>query len=437
MRKQANEMPGDYGLPLLGHTISLFLKREIFFRDCYKKYGSIFKTNLMGKKAAVVVDLDICQTILNNKSNFFSMKDGWFFLRPLLSDGLFLQDGIQHHNTRKLLYPAFRGEAIENSFKYIETTISTALSEWVKEDTVHLANELHKLTLRISCVLFIGKELNTAEALFSDFVQGVTAILRMNIPYTKFGNAIDARNKLECLVLKQILNRRHSDNFHHSVDILEVLTKTTDVEGIALSDKEIALQIVQFLFAGHETTARLLCWSIFELDRNKEILEEIRKEYFESGVPSNFNYKSIQNLTFLEYFVLEIERLYPPAPFIPRGIVNDIEIAGYLIPKNWLIFLSPPLYHHLPTIFKEPDCFDPYRYAPPREEHKQHPFSLIGFGGGQHRCLGDLLAKIELKVFILKLVCDYNFFVHTKIDAPISSQPQHTVEPKMFMEISQ
>ena len=429
-------MPGEYGLPLIGHTISLFLKREIFFRDCHKKYGNIFKTNLMGKKAAVFVDLDICQTILNNKSNLFSMKDGWFFLRPLLSDGLFLQDGSQHHSTRKLLYPAFHGEALEYSFNCIETSISTALNKWEREHTVHLTSELHKLTLRISCILFIGKELNEAEELFSDFVKGVTAVLRMNIPSTKFGNAINARNKLESIVLEQIRNRRKLNYYHSRVDILDVLTKTVDEEGIALSDKEMSLQIVQFLFAGHETTARLLCWSLVELKKNKVILEELRKEYINSGISSDFNLKSIQNLKLLEYFILEIERLYPPAPFIPRGLKNDIEIAGYLIPKNWLVFLSPPLNHHLPNIFKKPKQFDPYRYAPPREEHKQHPFALIGFGGGQHRCLGDLLAKLELKVFILKIINDYNFLIQPKLDLTLSRHPQHTVEPKIFMELS-
>jgi sterol 14alpha-demethylase len=59
---------------------------------------------------------------------------------------------------------------------------------------------------------------------------------------------------------------------------------------------------------------------------------------------------------------------------------------------------SPAFAHRLPTVFSQPDAFQPERYAPPREEDKVKPFSYIGFGGGRHGCLGQNFAYLQVKV---------------------------------------
>jgi cytochrome P450 len=61
----------------------------------------------------------------------------------------------------------------------------------------------------------------------------------------------------------------------------------------------------------------------------------------------------------------------------------------------------------LPEIYAEPDLFDPDRFAPPREEDTKHQYSLIGFGGGAHSCIGVEFAKMEMKLILGILLDNY------------------------------
>ncbi|WP_310427362.1 cytochrome P450 [Chamaesiphon sp. VAR_48_metabat_135_sub] len=62
-------------------------------------------------------------------------------------------------------------------------------------------------------------------------------------------------------------------------------------------------------------------------------------------------------------------------------------------------------------MYQNPDTFDPDRFAPPREEDKKQPYSLIGFGGGVHSCIGVELAQMEMKVILSTLLQKYDWTV--------------------------
>lgn len=81
--------------------------------------------------------------------------------------------------------------------------------------------------------------------------------------------------------------------------------------------------------------------------------------------------------------------MYPLVYAIPRGVVQDIEYAGYRIPAGWYVDISPMLTHRLPELYADPD-----RFAPARAEDKKHPFALIGFGSGLRSCLVKNTAKV-------------------------------------------
>jgi retinoid hydroxylase len=109
--------------------------------------------------------------------------------------------------------------------------------------------------------------------------------------------------------------------------------------------------------------------------------------------------------------IKEGERLYPPAFVISRMATADIEYDGYLIPKGWYVCVFPMLTHRMPEIYQDPDIFDPDRFAPPREEDKKYPYSLVGFGGGVHSCVGMELAQMEMKVILATLLQKYDWTV--------------------------
>jgi cytochrome P450 len=82
------------------------------------------------------------------------------------------------------------------------------------------------------------------------------------------------------------------------------------------------------------------------------------------------------------------------------------------------------LTHKLPTLYTNPQEFDPSRFAPPREEDKKDPYGLIGFGGGAHMCIGMEFGKMEMKIFLWLLLKNYNWSVN----------PSYTdISPTLFL----
>ena len=90
-------------------------------------------------------------------------------------------------------------------------------------------------------------------------------------------------------------------------------------------------------------------------------------------------------------------------------MVKEIEHEGYLIPPGWGILLGQALTHQMPTLFSNPEKFAPSRFAPPHEEDKQAAHGLIGFGTGAHVCIGREFGKMEMKIFLAKLLQEYDW----------------------------
>lgn len=59
--------------------------------------------------------------------------------------------------------------------------------------------------------------------------------------------------------------------------------------------------------------------------------------------------------------------------------------------------------------------FDPDRFGPEREEHKQ-PFAYLGFGAGMHQCMGQQFAfvQVHVKKCTGYLHLSFTFAVHTR-----------------------
>ncbi|HKD74377.1 MAG TPA: cytochrome P450, partial [Ktedonobacterales bacterium] len=89
-------------------------------------------------------------------------------------------------------------------------------------------------------------------------------------------------------------------------------------------------------------------------------------------------------------------------------VVKAFTIDGYEIPAGWSVMIVPAFTQRLPNYFADPETFDPYRFLPPRNEDQAHPYAWVGFGGGPHQCLGEGVAKLEIKAFLTLLLRRYD-----------------------------
>ncbi|KAH8047342.1 sterol 14-demethylase [Aureococcus anophagefferens] len=157
------------------------------------------------------------------------------------------------------------------------------------------------------------------------------------------------------------------------------------------------------------------------------LLEE-QRQIFGAGdirdAPMSFD--DLNKMEILHNCVKETLRMHPPLIMLMRKAMQDVPIetdAGlkYVIPKGDIVFTSPAVAGRLDMVFKDPDAFDPDRYAPPREEHAT-PFAHLGFGGGIHQCMGQQFGFMQVKTIISWLLRNYDM-------EPAGPCPRRTTRP--------
>ena len=413
--KSADDMPGSFGKPFVGESKELFADDELFYWRRFERYGPIFKSCIAGRKFAYLMGPEANRLVMSDQADHFSTRLGWRFLEPLIGRGILLQDGQEHRATKRLMFPALHGRAIANYFDTIQQVTQDLLTEWGQQGTVPLIDEFGKFTTIVASRLFLGTEtdgeIQQTSQWFGQMMRGLRGKIKLDIPQTLHGKSQQARRNLLEFVSGKIAARRQQDNLQECQDVLGMLLVATDEDGNHLSDTDVTNQALMLLLAGQDNPAMLLSWVLFELSNHSEWRDRLRTELDQVVGDAPLTLSHLGKLTQMSNVLKEAERLYPPVFGMARGVIKDVEYAGYLIPAGWMVDISPMITHRMPEIYSEPDRFDPDRFAPPREEDKRYPFSLVGFGGGTHTCIGLELAKLEMKVFLVSLLRQYDWTV--------------------------
>jgi cytochrome P450 len=159
-------------------------------------------------------------------------------------------------------------------------------------------------------------------------------------------------------------------------DLISYLNQA-EVEGEKLTEDEVVATAVLLLFAGHETTTKLLANGILELLRHPEQMALLRED-------SSLAPKAVE----------EILRYQGTSKSLTRGVVEDFEMQGKQIEAGERILLSQAAANRDPRHFDNPDTFDITRGS----------MDHLGFGHGTHHCLGAPLARLEARIAFSQLV---------------------------------
>ncbi|MGH1647459.1 cytochrome P450 [Enterococcus gilvus] len=115
-------------------------------------------------------------------------------------------------------------------------------------------------------------------------------------------------------------------------------------------------------------------------------------------------------------FIQEMRRYYPFFPMLPAFATKDVEIDGYMIPKDSWVVLDLYGTNHDERSIESPEVFRISRYLG-KEKHISYDeeYEMIAQGGGifeaMHRCAGEWITLHTLRVFSDQLVNKYEFSV--------------------------
>jgi sterol 14-demethylase len=116
-------------------------------------------------------------------------------------------------------------------------------------------------------------------------------------------------------------------------------------------------------------------------------------------------------MEYLENCVKEALRMHPPLILLMRMAMKDIETTHqgqkFVIPKGDIVLTSPAVASRMGSVFKNPDAFEPERFAEPRREDKT-PYAFLGFGGGHHACKGAMFGLLQVKTIVSILLRNFS-----------------------------
>ena len=186
--------------------------------------------------------------------------------------------------------------------------------------------------------------------------------------------------------------------------LLQMMVESVDEEGRGMTKVDLRNNVAVMILAGHETTASALSFAFYSLASNPRIqdrlLEEIHQTFGQGEALAN--YEKINNMVYLDCFLKENLRMFPPVPQLPlRDLISPVVIDGYKVPKNFKVLLSIYSLHRHPEIWGS----DAEEFKPERFLENQYPsFSYAPFGGGPRQCVGKQFSLMEQKAFIIALV---------------------------------
>ncbi|WP_068879189.1 cytochrome P450 [Phenylobacterium sp. CCH12-B4] len=204
-------------------------------------------------------------------------------------------------------------------------------------------------------------------------------------------------------------------------DLVDLLMQAQDPEsGRRMDDVLLRDNLLTFIAAGHETTALALTWSLYLLGRDPETAARVRAEVAQVAGEASLTDADVARLTFTRQVVQEAVRLYPSLPLMSRMCAEDTEAGGHPVAKGTFIFIPIYAIHRHRRLWRDPDAFDPDRFAP-SESAGRPRFAYLPFGGGPRVCIGQAFALTEAVAILATLVRG----------ATLEPDPGHRIRPVM------
>jgi len=392
-------MPGKRGLPRgIAYAVGWMRHGRAFLVEQSRRFGAVYKDQFANIPAVMVSDPELVAEITRNEDRVWSAALAWrlFFegLDPSAPriDSPVALDFEPHKDSRRLLMPAFSGAALESYIDVAIPMFERAIDGWVARGSVAFKADARRLFAKVAGRIFMGVE-DDAQAEFLDhqlaaFWQAPLAIVRNRYVSRTWRRAQRGHRSLYDWLMKQVPERRRGKG----TDLFTRMCQTApDVAWI--DDEALVRLFMGVLGAAFDTTSCAVTSMAYELARNPDWQTRLRDEV-RTVEPT---YDGVRRLESVEHAWKETLRLYPVAADVPRRALRDVELGGYRIPAGTVVFALVAATSNDPKLWKEPQRFDPERFA--RGEDKQLKGAYMPFGGGAHACIGAQLSTLEAKAF--------------------------------------
>ncbi|KAL3999588.1 MFS transporter (facilitated glucose transporter) [Sarotherodon galilaeus] len=357
-------------------------------------------------------------------------------LRPWLGHSLLISNGEVWSRKRRLLTPAFHFDILKNYIAVFNSSSKIMHDKWCRlvaegKTNLEMFDHVSLMTLDSLLKCAFSYDSNCQES-SSEYV---SAIVELNDLATRrqenilhhwdwiywktqqgkrFKQALntvhrftrDVVQKRRTFLSQQRETETQSDvalTARRRKDFVDIILLTKDEDGKGLTDEEIQAEANTFMFAGHDTTASAICWTLYNLARHDHYQEKCRQEVMdlmEGRDGQEIEWEDLSNLPYTTMCIKESLRLHSPVPGVTRKYTQDMVLPGNrTVPAGTICLVSIYGTHHNPTAWTNPHEFDPLRFDLSNKK-SQASHAFIPFSSGPRNCIGQKFAMAELRVVV-------------------------------------
>jgi cytochrome P450 family 110 len=321
-------------------------------------------------------------------------------LTPMFGErSLVWAEGERHSEYRRVLGPPLRGKGLLDQHGVIDATVHAAVDALAPGAVVDVLAWTRAIALRVIAGLLLGRY---DEDLLSSVTRWIDRAFGARLRTLGYRYLMGGLPRSDPEMDARLVAAAKASRDLRPRTLAARLLEHGAPGGLdgSIEDVEVRDAVTSLLFAGHETTAAGAAWTLYWLDRNPRVRDEIRDELAGGGDGAD-----AARVPLLQAAVCEALRLSPPATLAEhRVLVVDAAPPGGC-PGRTLragTMLTPAIYtaHRHPDAFPDPLRFDPGRFLAGRPS----PYHYFPFGGGTRFCLGNQLAQLEIRMITAALL---------------------------------
>lgn len=357
------------------------------------------------------------QVLLHSAEHFIKSPIEKRVFEPTLGDGILTSVGASWRWQRRTAAPLFRPADLAGLVPAMTTAAEDQVARWragAPGSIRAVDKDMTETTFRvISATMFGGSADAEAASILRAADQALATIswdiaaAMMGVPgWLWYPGKFRRRRAARALrdATAAMLARRRAAGLEGSSDLLARLALAKDPEtGAPMSEKQLVDNLLTFLAAGHETTAKALTWTLYLLARAPDWQERVSAEVRAVAGGQAVAAAQLDRLVETRMVLREAMRLYPPAPVMTRLTAADTELGGAALKAGTLIIIPVFAVHRHRALWDDPDRFDPLRFAPEREATYPRT-QFMPFGFGPRTCIGMSFAMMEALAILATLV---------------------------------
>ena len=419
-----------------GHYDEYQSNQPAFLMRVRQECGDIGEYNLMGQPHVLMSGPDAQEAWCRAPDEVLGQSAAYKGVVPIFGKDVLFDTSLERLKQQlKIQVDALRYQNMKAYAKVIADEVRDFTNQWGEAGELDMVDEFLRLTLYTSTSCLLGVEFrqdmtDEFSQLYRDLEHAVIAIAFIDpyLPLPEFEARDKARARLGEMVEEIVSKRRRSGKEYG--DALNTFMTASYTDGSTLSPHEITGLLIATMFAGHHTSSGTATWTLIELLRNPQFMDEVKQELqdvFADG--GDVSHHAMRAMPKLEAFIRETLRIHPHLSTLIRVVEQDFQYQDFLIPKGYRVVMSPGVAHKIADVFPEPEKFDMHRPEP------EHLFAWVAFGGGRHKCAGNAFAILQLKAIFATLLLDFDFELTHAADTYTDDHSGMTVKPKSPMTV--